>query len=71
MEITLESIKKKLGFDPSNPPKSDSDGWTIDDNKPSIWAPLTEEEKIFVIEKCFGMKWPHPVNKKKEAVGKN
>ena len=49
-EITLESITKKLGFDPMNPPHPEVDPWVIDDTRPSRWAPLTEEELAFLIE---------------------
>ena len=54
--ITLEAIKEKLGFDPMEPPKNDNDdGWSVDDSKPSIWEPLTQEESLFVLEHCFGV----------------
>ena len=55
MEITLKSIEEKLGFDPLNPPEPECDGWSVDDYTPSIWAPLTEEEHIFLIEKQLGI----------------
>ncbi len=66
MGITLESIGKKLGFDPLNPPEPESDGWSINDNRPSLWASLTEEEKVFLFEKWVGVKWPHPVTGKEK-----
>ena len=56
--ITRESVAEKLGFDPMNPPPYKGDGWSIDDNTPSIWAPLTEEEREFVFEMLTGMKFP-------------
>ena len=49
-DITRESIKRKLGFDPMNPPASRTAPHEVDDNSPSIWAPLTTEERIFVYE---------------------
>lgn len=49
-EITLESITKKLGFDPMNPPYPEVEPQVVNDNRPSIWAPLTEEELAFLIE---------------------
>lgn len=51
--ITIKSIEEKLGFDPTNPPEQKMDGFTVDDSKPSIWAPLNLEELIFVLENCF------------------
>ena len=55
MAITLQSIEKKLGFDPLNPPPIEfEDDWTVDDHTPSRWAPLSEEEHLFLIEIEFG-----------------
>lgn len=54
--ITMDSIKKKLGFDPMNPPKNESDDtWVVDDATPSVWAPLNKEELLFVLENCMGV----------------
>jgi len=57
-DITRESIKRKLGFDPMNPPASRTAPHEVDDNSPSIWAPLTTEERIFVYELRTGKKAP-------------
>ena len=58
-DITMESIKAKLGFDPLDPPKEENkDPFYIDDNKPSIWAPLTREELAFVFKARTGMDIP-------------
>ena len=54
-EITLESLEKKLGFDPLNPPYPEVDPWAINDNRPSLWAPLTEEELAFLIRVTTGI----------------
>lgn len=55
MAITLQSIESKLGFDPLNPPPVEfKDDWVVDDHTPSIWAPLTEEEHLFLTEIEFG-----------------
>ena len=55
MSITLQSIEKKLGFDPLNPPEIKfEDDWTVDDRTPSRWSPLTQEEHLFLIEIEFG-----------------
>lgn len=57
MEVTLESIKEKLGFDPFNPPKIlPENPFEVDDHTPSIWVPLSEEELAFVIELRTGKK---------------
>lgn len=56
MKITLNSIQNKLGFDPLNPPERKIDDWEIDDATPSIWSPLTEEEKLFLFEKMTGIR---------------
>ncbi len=52
MEITLESIKKKLGFDPLNPPerKDDRDPFLIDDHTPSPYSVLTDEESHWLCD---------------------
>ena len=57
-EITRESIARKLGIDPLNPPMPEGDPDEIDDASPSIWAPLTKEEKAFVFEQLTGDKFP-------------
>ena len=50
-EITLESIQKKLGFDPLNPPPDDDlNEWEIRDDIPSIWATLSREELAYLIK---------------------
>ena len=56
--ITLESIKEKLGFDSLNPPMPEGDPDEVDDASPSIWAPLTKEEKAFVFEQLTGDRFP-------------
>ena len=56
--ISRESIKQKLGFDPMNPPALRTAPHEVDDNSPSIWAPLTTEERIFVYELRTGKKAP-------------
>ena len=56
--VTLESVTKKLGFDPRFPPEIPHDGWRIDDSIPSRWAPLTREELVFVYELRTGEKCP-------------
>ncbi len=48
--ITLESIQKKLGFDPLNPPPDEFDEWEIRDDIPSIWEPLSREELAYLIK---------------------
>ena len=53
-EITLESIQKKLGFDPLNPPPDNLDDWKIRDDIPSIWAPLSMKEKAYLLKIKFG-----------------
>ncbi len=57
MGITIESIAAKLGFDPMNPPTPDVDQYSIDDNTPSIWSPLTKEELAFLLKMWFGDKF--------------
>ena len=57
-DISRESIKQKLGFDPMNPPALRTAPHEVDDNSPSIWAPLTTEERIFVYELRTGKKAP-------------
>lgn len=58
-DITMESIKAKLGFDPLNPPKEkNADPFYIDDNKPSRWAPLTREELAYLIKQETGFNVP-------------
>ena len=54
MEITLESIKEKLGFDPLNPPRREIKPHEVDDKTPSMWSPLTQEEKAFLLKMQFG-----------------
>ena len=49
---------QKLGFDPMNPPALRTAPHEVDDNSPSIWAPLTTEERIFVYELRTGKKAP-------------
>ncbi|MBR5430629.1 MAG: hypothetical protein IK116_08935 [Firmicutes bacterium] len=56
--ITIESIAKKLGFDPLNPPKLEQPIGFHDDYTPSIWAPLTREEKAFVLKIATGIDIP-------------
>lgn len=57
MEITRESVTKKLGFDPMRPPKIKTEPHVVDDATPSIWAPLSREELAFVIELRTGEKY--------------
>lgn len=57
MEITLKSIQEKLGFDPLNPPKREINPHEVDDHTPSMWSPLTEEEKVFLLKLRFGDKF--------------
>ena len=58
--VTLESIIKKLGFNPLKY-KPNSDGWTIDDNWDSPFKSLTDEELDFVFNaaisdpKCYAI----------------
>ena len=54
-EITLESIAKKLGFDPLNPPYPEVEPQVVDDYTPSIWAPLSREELAFLIKTTIGI----------------
>ena len=54
MKPTIESITKKLGFDPRYPPKREFDPWKIDDVTPRIGAQLEPEELAFVIELLTG-----------------
>lgn len=54
MEISLESITAKLGFDPMNPPDIPVEPDVVDDHTPSIWAPLTQEELAFLCEILIG-----------------
>ena len=54
-EITLESIEKKLGFDPLNPPYPEIDPQVVFDPEPSLWAPLTREELAFLIKYSTGI----------------
>lgn len=69
MEITLHSIEKKLGFDPLNPPQVKlEDDWAVDDHTPSIWAPLTEEEHLFLIEIEFGKEIADALRNRKKEV---
>ncbi len=60
MEITLESITKKLGFDPRKPPDPTAHlgPGEIDDSIPSIWVPLNPREHAFVFELLTGKKVP-------------
>lgn len=58
MGITRESVTKKLGFDPLNPPKREVKPDVVDDHTPSIWSPLTREELAFVFELRTGDKIP-------------
>ena len=54
-EITLESIQKKLGFDPLNPPPDDDlNEWEIRDDIPSKWEPLSEEELVYLLRITTG-----------------
>lgn len=49
--ITLESIIKKLGFDPRNDNTDwwkKLDGYTCDDSKPNPFSVLTREESKFL-----------------------
>ncbi len=58
-EISCESVKRKLGFDPFNPPEPEmEDPYSVDDTKPSIWAPLNEKELLFVIKLTTGIEFP-------------
>jgi len=54
--ITRESIAKKLGFDPLDPPDVKGEPDVCDDHTPSIWAPLNSEELAFVFELLTGKK---------------
>ena len=60
-EITRESIARKLGIDPLNPPMPEGDPDEIDDASPSIWAPLTKEEVRVYTE---AIESPDPIIKK-------
>ena len=57
-EITRESIARKLGFDPLDPPKLKIAPDEVDDLTPSIWAPLNVDEIAFVVELRTGKKLP-------------
>lgn len=50
--ITIESIIKKLGFDPRKDDNTDwwkkLDGYTCDDSKPNPFSVLTREESKFL-----------------------
>ena len=59
-EITIESIKEKLGFDPLNPPRRKSELQVVEDNEPSIWEPLSREELAFLVEIKTGIKLLDP-----------
>lgn len=50
--ITLESIIKKLGFDPREKATADpkEDDWVIDDSKPNPFSVLTREESKFLLD---------------------
>lgn len=54
MAITMESIAEKLGFDPLNPPiripKNLDEELYIDDNTPSPYSVLTDEESTFLFK---------------------
>lgn len=58
-EITLESITNKLGFDPMNPPYPEVEPQVVNDNRPSLWAPLTREELAFLVEIDTGVNFLH------------
>ena len=58
MNITMERIVEKLGFDPMNPPEFKQEPDVVDDRSPSLWEPLTREEKAFLIKKMTGMQMP-------------
>lgn len=58
MEITRESIRNKLGFDPLDPPNLNSDPFEVDDKTPSIWAPLSDREKAYVLKLRNGIDVP-------------
>ncbi len=49
-EITLESIRDKLGFDPLNPPARKIEPYAVIDYEPSIWEPLSEEELAYLVK---------------------
>ena len=53
-EITLESIRAKLGFDPLNPPEREVEPYAVDDHTPSMWGPLTKEEQAFLLRIQLG-----------------
>ena len=55
-EITRESIARKLGFDPLDPPKLKIAPDEVDDLTPSIWASLSVDEFAFVYELRTGKK---------------
>ena len=61
-EITLESIQKKLGFDPLNPPSYDLDEWEIRDDIPSKWEPLSEEELVYLLKITTGFDFSDKIN---------
>ena len=62
-EITLESIQKKLGFDPLNPPPDDDlNEWEIRDDIPSKWEPLSEEELVYLLKITTGFDFSDKIN---------
>lgn len=57
MEITIESITKKIGFDPLdvnsyneyyNSRRTNKSSWAVDDSIPSPFSVLTLEESLFL-----------------------
>ena len=51
MEITLESIREKMGCDPFHPERPyHEDPFYIDDATPSPYSKLSDEELQFLIE---------------------
>ena len=57
ISISLESIEKKLGFDPLNPPRKVLKPDEVDDS-PSLWEKLSADELAYLIEITSGIKMP-------------
>lgn len=57
MEITMESIIEKLGFDPRTyKPVVPEDPWLIDDATPNPFSVLTYEESAFLHDELIEKK---------------
>lgn len=67
-EITRESITRKLGFDPLNPPTLNIAPDEVDDLTPSIWAPLSVDEFAFVYKLRTGKELSSPVYERLKEV---